>query len=73
MTKARNAIRSDAACHSADVLTPTERAVEMSRTRRTKPSPAFVKPEELVYREKVMQWGDVPEIRMLLSRIRGKS
>jgi hypothetical protein len=70
MIRARNALRSDAACHSADVLTPTERAVEV-RMRHGPES--FAAPEALIYRNAAMRWGDVPEIRALLMTLRGKS
>lgn len=62
--RARNAIRSDAACHSADVLTPTERAAERL------PS-GFALPAQLVFRDKAMRWEDVPEIRNLLMKLKG--
>lgn len=65
MIRAHNAIRADAACHSADVLTPTERAADRLPSH-------FTKPEQLVYRDKAMCWGDVPEIRSLLLSLRGK-
>jgi hypothetical protein len=66
MIKARNTLRPDAACHSADVLTPTERAAE--RLPR-----GFTPPQKLVYRNSDMRWGDDPKIRKQLMKIKGKS
>lgn len=66
MIRARNALRADAACHSADVLTPTERAAERLPKQ-------FSQPAQLVYRSTDMKWGDVPKLRaILLSLKRGK-
>lgn len=64
MLKAHNVLRADAACHSADVLTPTERAAE-------KLPKGFVPPPQLVYREKSMRWGDDPKIREALLKLKG--
>lgn len=63
--KARNVLRTDAACHSSDVLTPTERAAE----RLPK---GFVASEQLVFRDKPMRWGDDPTIRETLLKLKGK-
>lgn len=63
MIRAHGALRADAACHSADVLTPTERAA--GRLPR-----GFAAPAQLVYRDRDMQWGDVPEIREALMKLR---
>ena len=65
MIKARNVLRPDAACHSADVLTPTERAAD-------KLPKGFAKPAQLVFREHGMRWGDDPEIRKQLMKIKGE-
>ena len=65
MIRARRAPRPDAACHSADVLTPTERAAD-------KLPKGFAKPEQLVFREHGMRWGDDPEIRKQLLKLKGK-
>ena len=67
MIRARNAIRPDAACHSADVLTPTERAADRI-------PPDFSKPEGLIYRSanNTKTWGDIPEIRAILNSLRSK-
>lgn len=65
MIRARNVLRADAACHSADVLTPTEKAAE--RLPR-----GFVPPERLTYRDTDMTWGDVPALRAVLLSLKGK-
>lgn len=65
MIRANKAPRPDSACHSADVLTPTERAAE----RLPK---GFTPPQRLVYRDRDMRWGDDPEIRKQLEKLRGK-
>jgi len=59
LIRASRTLRPDAACHSADVLTPTERAAE------------FARPDRLVFRERDMKWGDEPAIRAVLQKIRG--
>lgn len=64
MVKARNVLRHDAACHSADVLTPTERAAE-------KLPKGFTPPAQLVFRDKPMRWGDDPKIRQVLMKLKG--
>jgi hypothetical protein len=64
--RTRKAPRADAACHSADVLTPTERAAESHELR------PFARPDELVYRDHAMCWGDDPKIRNVLLKLRGK-
>lgn len=66
MIRAKRAPRHDAACHSADVLTPTERAANNLPK-------GFAKPSQLVFREHGMRWGDDPEIRALLLSIREKT
>lgn len=57
MIRARKAPRPDAACHSADVLTPPERATERHR------APVVTLPVRAEHRTR---WGDVPEIRSIL-------
>lgn len=65
--RARHAINPAHACHSADVLTPTERAVEyLGRQIRLPTLPAPVDHHRL-------KWGEVPAIAKLLNSIRGKS
>lgn len=65
--RARNAIRSDAACHSADVLTPAERYVEqLQRKRLPRRSPAG---GQLVVPCGSAVWGDVPRIREVLQAL----
>ena len=68
MIRARHAPRPDAACHSADVLSPPERAlarrdhcadVSHMVPRETKPA-------------HVLQWGDVPRIAKILQSLRSK-
>lgn len=66
MIRARNVLRAEAACHSADVLTPTERAADRL------PS-GFANPVQLVYRHKAMKWGDHPALRAILLSLKGKS
>jgi len=63
MIRARKAPRPDAACHSADVLTPPERSAERHLAQiHTLP----------VRTGHHACWGDVPEIRdILLSAKRG--
>ena len=54
--------RPDSACHSADVLTPTERAADRVTLRvaaATQPKPAAG-----------MKWADDPDIRTILESIR---
>lgn len=63
MVRARNAIRADAACHSADVLTPTERAASR-RDFPVSPLPS------LPYVAPPMKWKDVPHLRAALLFIR---
>jgi len=65
MIRAKKAPRADSACHSADVLTPTERAAEQLPK-------GFTPPTHLVYRDRDMCWGDDPEIRKQLEKLRGK-
>lgn len=65
MIRAKRAPRPDAACHSADVLTPTERAADQLPR-------GFAKPSQLIFREHGMRWGDVPEIRKQLEKLRSK-
>lgn len=60
-------IRPDAACHSADVLTPVEHAVERMR------SAGFVDPRSLTYRDGFCKWADIPHIRDQLSKLKGAS
>lgn len=64
MVKARNVLRADAACHSADVLTPTERAAE-------KLPKGFTAPAQLVFRDQACKWGDDPKIREALLKLKG--
>lgn len=63
----RNAINPQHACHSADVLTPTERAV----SRVIYQPPCRVKFIGAPCRVGTT-WGDVPRIRNLLDQLRGK-
>jgi hypothetical protein len=74
MIRARNALRPDAACHSSDVLTPVERAASFRSGRRAGKTSAIKQglahPAELVYRDRPMKWGDVPEIRAVLLTLR---
>lgn len=62
MIRARNAIRPDAACHSADVLTPPERTAENMRN-------GFTAPQQLVYRDVDCKWGDIPELKAALLQL----
>lgn len=66
MIRANKAPRPDSACHSADVLTPTERAAE----RLPK---GFATPSQLVFRDHDMRWGDDPKIRAVLMKLKGKT
>jgi len=66
LIRARHAINPAHACHSADVLTPTERAAERDKH-------GFVPRGTLVYRDTACKWGDVQHIRDMLESIRGKS
>lgn len=59
MIRARKVPRSDAACHSADVLTPTERAAEIHVPRFLLPPVPRIDPEGT-------RWSDVPTIRIPL-------
>ncbi len=59
MIRAHNVLRADAACHSADVLTPPERAASQ-RERLEARSPAAET------RAPGLRWGDCPEIRRIL-------
>lgn len=65
MIRAKHAPRPDAACHSADVLTPTEHAAE-------KLPKGFTPPQQLVFRDHACKWGDDPQIRSQLEKLRGK-
>jgi len=56
--------RPDSACHSSDVLTPTERAADRVLLRvaaTTPPKPATG-----------LKWADDPDIRTILTMLRGK-
>ena len=64
MIRAHRAPRPDSACHSADVLTPTERAADRVLLRvaaTTPPKPATG-----------LKWADDPDIRTILQSLRGK-
>ena len=61
MIRAHNALRPDAACHSADVLTGPERAADAAKPRMEARAPAAAT------RTPGMRWGDVPEIRSILA------
>jgi hypothetical protein len=63
MIRAHHAINPAHACHSADILTPTERHAE----RAVQPVPRETTP----IRERAMRWGDDPAIRAILESIRG--
>lgn len=60
----RNAINPQHACHSADVLTPTERAASYQALQIAPARSVEVKCRP-------MQWQDVPRIRKQLEAIRG--
>jgi len=67
MIRAHNALRPDAACHSADVLTAPERAAAGRRQREEARAPAAVE------RTPGMRWGDVPAIRSILTSWRQRN
>ena len=64
MIRAHRAPRPDSACHSADVLTPTERAADRVplRVAATTPPKAATG----------LKWADDPDIRTILTMLRGK-
>lgn len=64
MIRPRRQPRPDSCCTSADVLTPTERAAD--RVPRD-----FAKPAALVYRDGGKTWADDPDIRAILTMLRG--
>lgn len=66
MIRAHNALRPDAACHSADVLTPPERAAAARQQREEANAPGAAT------RTPRLRWGDCPEIRRILDLWRGK-
>ena len=68
MIRARREPRPDTACMSADVLTPVERAAERDLARLPKD---WTKPKELTYRDRDRKWGDIPEIREILLKVKG--
>ena len=55
--------RPDSACHSADVLTPTEREAESVPHH-------FVDATKMVYRDGGKTWADDPNIRTILQSLR---
>lgn len=67
MIRARKNPRSDSCCISADVLTPTERAASRLPTL-----PAVPAHRQGIRWEAGMRWGDVPEIRAILSLLMSK-
>ncbi len=68
MIRAHNALRPDAACHSADVLTPPERAYDPRAHRVINEGRA----PAAATRPPGLRWGDCPEIRRILDLWRGK-
>ena len=65
MIRAHNALRPDAACHSADVMTAPERAAGRRQSHRD-----VVTVRQLPVG--AVRWGDCPEIRRILDLWRGK-
>jgi hypothetical protein len=65
MIRPHNALRPDAACHSADVLTPPERYASQ-RDRPEARAPAHQT------RTPGMCWGDHPELNRILTIARGR-
>ena len=66
MIRAHNALRPDAACHSADVMTAPERAADAGHPREEAHAP------RAATRAPALRWGDCPEIRRILDLWRGK-
>jgi len=62
--RARNLLRPDAACASADVLTPVERHV--ARAQRRSPRQVAPTPAVGMPRASRLRWGDVPALRQVL-------
>ncbi|WP_164931716.1 hypothetical protein [Dyella sp. M7H15-1] len=65
MIRARNALRPDAACHSADVLTPVERAAD----REKKPHHPKPQTQSEPRHDRQLKWRDVPAIRAILQSL----
>lgn len=66
MIRMRKAPRPDAACLSADVLTPPERAATRGQPK------GWCVPEDLVFRQGTRKWGDDAHIRAQLLKLKGK-
>ena len=64
--------RPDSACHSADVLTPTEAAAQLAAQRIVWPHACKWTPPAAPSRDGVKTWADDPDIRAILQLLRGK-